>query len=90
MNCRKCGANVPLLNFTTDVRSAVSEWVRKRDRLQAAKELRHRTAIELADAKSIVFHISREGGNCHRCSEYLSVADTTIDCSKCGSLNLVW
>jgi Zn finger protein HypA/HybF involved in hydrogenase expression len=58
--------------------------------MQAIIQLKDQAGLGLAEAKSVAFHISDEGGQCHRCHHELLGEEEEVDCPKCLSLNLKW
>ena len=90
LNCQKCGADVPILELPAEVKKRVSIIAYRTGRIQAVVELKASAKIGLGDAKAVVFHLSDEGGVCHRCRAQLTEQKEEQTCPKCHSLNLRW
>jgi uncharacterized paraquat-inducible protein A len=87
--CKRCDACFTLPELSSEIRTRVVELRRTDRSLEAVRVLRISGAIELADAKSIVHHITREPGVCHRCRASLP-GEGQVVCPKCKALNFDW
>jgi hypothetical protein len=90
VNCKRCGASVPILNLGAEVKQNIFGMAHRIGRIQAVIALKDQPGFGLADAKSVAFHFSDEGGKCHRCHRELLGEKEEVDCPKCSSLNLRW
>ncbi len=90
LTCERCGADVVIPDLSEAMKRTISDVAHRLGRLQAAIELKNRANLELAEGKSISFHLTDDDGKCHRChSEILGQTEAVV-CSKCRSLNLRW
>ena len=89
VSCERCGAFFTLPELSPDKRRLMVELLRANQFAEAMRVLPASRDIELTDAKSIVFHITRKPGVCHRCRAVLPSAGEVV-CPKCKSLNFDW
>ena len=89
LSCPRC---IPEVHVPDEVLGAVRaelcSLVHQNKRLQGMLLLQGKK-IPLADAKFIVLHIVRAGGECHRCGVMIE-GEGAQYCKKCRSLNLKW
>lgn len=71
VNCQRCGADVPILDLSAQVKQNISNTACLIGRMQTLIELKDQAGLGLAEAKSVAFHLSDEGGKCHRCHREL-------------------
>ena len=90
LKCQKCGADIHVPYLPAEVKKEISAVAHRAGRMQAIVELRDRAKIGLGEAKAVAFHLSEEGGVCHRCRSRLTGQEEEQACSKCRSLNLRW
>jgi hypothetical protein len=89
-HCAKCGADWQL-PFTVShaVREDAAKFVRASLMIAAIQRL-CAEKMGLKACKATVSHISRDSGQCHRCSSILPDRGKTGNCLKWGALNIDW
>ena len=90
LKCQKCGADIPVPALPAEAKKEISVVAHRTGRIQAMLELRDRAKIGLSEAKAVAFHLSEEGGVCHRCRSQLTGQEEEQSCPKCRSFNLKW
>ncbi len=53
------------------------------------RPLRNQTGLDLAQSKSVSFHLANANSSCHRCGAMLP-GEGEVFCKKCNSFNLNW
>ena len=86
--CPRCKAAISWPSqITSEAQVQIAAEVRSMG-LRAVDGIRASTGIGLAEAKALLFHITRIKGQCHRCRRDLT-AGVSI-CQHCQSANLDW
>ena len=85
--CRACQKFVRIPDrLPQSVLSEVVILRRTGQLLEAIKKLRSAASIEIAEAKILVLHLSRESGVCNRCCQPIRGDTQAIECPNCGSV----
>ena len=86
--CPRCKASISWpAQITSEAREQIAAEVRSMG-LRAIHGIGASAGLGLAEAKALLFHITRIRGQCHRCGRDLT-AGATI-CQHCQSANLDW
>ena len=86
--CPRCKAAVQYPASLTAEEKAAIAGENRADRLEALRRWRAAYDLDLATAKGLGFHITREPGVCHRCKHPTSGSESV--CTNCKSFNLDW
>jgi uncharacterized paraquat-inducible protein A len=89
IHCEHCGVFFNLPELSAEKRNRIVDLLRTNQFAEAIRLLPTSHGIELVDAKSIVYHITRKQSICHRCRTALPSTGQVV-CPKCKSLNLDW
>jgi hypothetical protein len=89
VHCERCGVFFTLPELPIEKQRRVAELIRMNMFIEAIRFLRFGRHIELVDAKSIVHHVTRKFGVCHRCHKALPATGQVV-CQECKSLNFDW
>jgi ribosomal protein L40E len=86
--CGQCQALVVWpKDLLAEAKAAIAQAAR-RDPPAAAQLLQSRYGLDLREGKTLVVHVTRTSGICHRCNSPLEGGET--NCPKCHAANLNW
>lgn len=86
LNCKRCGNEVKKLNFQEEFKLEIWRMVNQDLKLVAIRKLVDEFKLSHKEAKTIVIHINKEFGKCHRCN-FNNLPEENMECPKCRSFN---
>jgi hypothetical protein len=87
--CGRCEASFEIPELPEEVRLHFVSLVRSGHVIEAIRDIRISTGLDLRSAKGVYQHVTPRIGVCHRCSALLPESGR-VTCASCKSLNLDW